>query len=901
MSVFFSNANGLITGRILDTVSQGSAMANPIVFVAPFPNSSVVTVAFKLPNGITTKPMVLAQETLHGYRDVYGDTINAWSGVANAAVAQYSGSVQVQFFVYSAYTAEGNSANSVLATVSDTITVNKGVQAEMPAVPEQDVYDQILTNLAILGGRVDNLEADVENARAFADDLSASIIKLNTQYDGLTLKYEPLQHLISLHGVKYLDGSAVEVQLGSAIDLPLESAVVGGRFDEDTHELILVLQGGEEVYIPLNDITEGLVNTSQVVQTMVSPSATTIPSTAAVKNYGDQLEHTSEEMTREVRYAVNQALESLTFDGTTLQFAQGVPYPNADSDAPEDVGEVTIPIDEIERRLDSIAEWIFGVIGTIVTVTDTYSRRTTAGGLDVADATETKVESIQGSTRFSNNLIDIEGLLGGAISGRGFTISANNNTVTLTGTPVSASSGYATWTIATNPSFLQVGKTYTFYQTSGVNQTYGNPRFGLRVWEYEGDNTTPTYKHNTSYSHFQVNVVEGYRYVLSLEADSFATDVEIIPAVTVSFMVCEGATKIPYEPFNADPIHTTFEGIKSTGRNLIDIEGLLGVGASPNGFTATANNNTVSLGGRPTGGYGELFRVVNPSFLQVGRTYTAFQTPAFFVSGEPSFGLRLSVKKQDGSNALNRLTAPNPITFTVVDGYRYTFILEAANFPRNVDVTDPHTTSIMLCEGSSALPYVPYVESEITLADATTLACNDTIDPKEQVLTRASKTIVFDGTADNGGIGYWEATATQAPKGVFRFYTNDANYRIAVNAHLAPSVSNLGYTSVSTIPDNADYVYELINVGSTPTQFWVKNSNFADADPTTALSKWLAYLTALNTAGTPLTIVYKGENAIRESAIIGDSYEVWNGGTESIIGEGEVTVEQSYIENAVTA
>ena len=58
--VIITDANGNIQSpTIPDNVYQGSNQANEIVFLAPLPQSNVVTITFKLPNGdkIEEQPM----------------------------------------------------------------------------------------------------------------------------------------------------------------------------------------------------------------------------------------------------------------------------------------------------------------------------------------------------------------------------------------------------------------------------------------------------------------------------------------------------------------------------------------------------------------------------------------------------------------------------------------------------------------------------------------------------------------------------------------------------------------------------------------------------------------------------------------------------------------------------
>lgn len=401
MSIFFANAAGEVVGRVLDTVSQGSALANPVVLIAPFASSNAVTVAYTLPNGINTQPFMLtpAPDLVQDLQDAEGRAISAWSGLIPDAVTEFAGRVTVQFFVYTAYSSANNTANTILATVSDFITVNKGVSAILPPTPSQTIYDQILANFAALGTEIDNLDAYVKggllpvvnNHTAQIAALDTRTETLETSLGTLTLTYATSTHILSLQ----MNGQP----LGAPIDLPLESTVVGGRYDAATKDLILILQNGDEINIPLDDIIQGLVNESQIVQQIDSDTvgASNIPSTRAVSDFVQREVNNADEGLRE---EINSALNSLTFDGTDLEFSYGV---ESGGVVPRYLGSVEIPIDDIYHRLDSIVAWVLETVGTITTIEGAWAERVTASGANIVSDTLTKVLTITGDTYDNGN------------------------------------------------------------------------------------------------------------------------------------------------------------------------------------------------------------------------------------------------------------------------------------------------------------------------------------------------------------------------------------------------------------------------------------------------------------------------------------------------------------------
>ena len=97
--VIITDANGNIQSpTIPDNVYQGSNQANEIVFLAPLPQSNVVTITFKLPNGdkIEEQPMT-------PYTSVpNSNNLSAWRFVLNDVVTQYYGQVTFQIYIYGA-------------------------------------------------------------------------------------------------------------------------------------------------------------------------------------------------------------------------------------------------------------------------------------------------------------------------------------------------------------------------------------------------------------------------------------------------------------------------------------------------------------------------------------------------------------------------------------------------------------------------------------------------------------------------------------------------------------------------------------------------------------------------------------------------------------------------------
>ena len=58
------------------------------------------------------------------------------------------------------------------------------------------------------------------------------------------------------------------INVSNIIDLPIESMIVDGRYDNETKKLILVLNNGNEIEVPLGALINGLVSTEELAETL---------------------------------------------------------------------------------------------------------------------------------------------------------------------------------------------------------------------------------------------------------------------------------------------------------------------------------------------------------------------------------------------------------------------------------------------------------------------------------------------------------------------------------------------------------------------------------------------------------------------------------------------------------
>lgn len=156
--IFFANSKGTIIKTLPSSVYQGSENASELCLVAPFSQGMQVTVHFKLPNGVWTKPSLMRNGLPANAMTRQGEIIDnetdkqyaVWSYTLPGEITNYYGTVTAQFFFYTGQ--EG----VIVSTGAANFTVERGVPAVLPKTPSDDIYGQILDNLS-------NLRTDLEN------------------------------------------------------------------------------------------------------------------------------------------------------------------------------------------------------------------------------------------------------------------------------------------------------------------------------------------------------------------------------------------------------------------------------------------------------------------------------------------------------------------------------------------------------------------------------------------------------------------------------------------------------------------------------------------------------------------------------------------------------------------
>lgn len=156
--IFFFDSDGNLFRSVPETVYQGSNNHNKIYVIAPFAQSSAVSVAFKLPNGTNTVSSLCTLTPATGELADYIDkntneSLFVWALNIPAWVTDYAGNVTAQFFI----TASG----STLATSSVQFTVLQGVS---PAVPSNGDLESVIEAFSDLLTEWQQYKNDLETA-----------------------------------------------------------------------------------------------------------------------------------------------------------------------------------------------------------------------------------------------------------------------------------------------------------------------------------------------------------------------------------------------------------------------------------------------------------------------------------------------------------------------------------------------------------------------------------------------------------------------------------------------------------------------------------------------------------------------------------------------------------------
>ena len=160
-----------------------------------------------------------------------------------------------------------NEDGELVFTLSDSTTLNLGViiPNSIASVSMNEDYDFIVTltdgTETTVGNIVDEIQDLIDTALAdyydkdTADSLFALIDETGNKID---LSINSTTYVVTLN----LKDKNNNILSTGTIDLPLESVVVSGRYDNTTKKVILTLQNGSTIEFSVADLISGLVSES---------------------------------------------------------------------------------------------------------------------------------------------------------------------------------------------------------------------------------------------------------------------------------------------------------------------------------------------------------------------------------------------------------------------------------------------------------------------------------------------------------------------------------------------------------------------------------------------------------------------------------------------------------------
>lgn len=145
--IFLSDIQGTITAIVPDKIYQGSSNAKELILIAPFPSTSAVSAAIRLPNGQLLPPIIANSYMLSplpafspAIFDRDGRNYHAWRMQLDAPLTAYSGDISVQFLLST------NGGDGVIEATSECIiNIGRGTPYIIPRSPDgwQDVLNAI--------------------------------------------------------------------------------------------------------------------------------------------------------------------------------------------------------------------------------------------------------------------------------------------------------------------------------------------------------------------------------------------------------------------------------------------------------------------------------------------------------------------------------------------------------------------------------------------------------------------------------------------------------------------------------------------------------------------------------------------------------------------------------------
>lgn len=143
--LIFASGDGRLT-VVPSQLNQNSNGANTVYLTGAFSPSSVVTIAFTLPDGTNVDPRVMTKSDKTV--EYVGETLFVFEYTLPKSITEIWGKLTAQFYI--------TNGSETLATESTAITIARGVPSSSVGDPPPSVYEQILAALSSLNSELVN-------------------------------------------------------------------------------------------------------------------------------------------------------------------------------------------------------------------------------------------------------------------------------------------------------------------------------------------------------------------------------------------------------------------------------------------------------------------------------------------------------------------------------------------------------------------------------------------------------------------------------------------------------------------------------------------------------------------------------------------------------------------------
>ena len=575
-----------------------------------------------------------------------------------------------------------------------------------------------------------------------------------------------------------------------------------------------------------------------------------------------------------------------------------------------------------------------GVMG-VVKVSQAFTTRQTADGENIIDNQNIFPKKIAGSTQNCYSLVDFSS----AKTTGGLTVTANNNTLTISGTPTAA---YRVIFSADISDLLKDGKTYTLYQSVPYSSALASGAVYMRVNLNASDGTTNSYVYSANSSgkvSFVCDKTTSPQYIVYIMTGSALDTINS----TISFMLYEGTDEKPYQPYFKGLKNAYFEKVVSTGKNLVDVTYDFPDVSGTIKFPCAIAAGTYTLQMLCDEYDGIIQNVIDAKLKDA--------------SGKAI----MTINNGSYANAVNTSAT---FTITEYDASRVKYISAYSNIAHTTALIGKEI-KVMLNHGTEALPYEPYTESELGFSSSPDLAVveevahvNDSSEIAEEAAQYNNSVIYLsdmsnvhvgmlvdfyiDGTIISGAtarqimfldteakfivvdgadpmeylpvdatvrrsaqvkLPEWDYILPQAQKIVRQTgrveFTGTERFILTHISDSDGSDSIFAYkTGVTSINANKNEIIsnKYVTVTDDKTRFFMDNGYIVQGESSSELEyiyirddrfstvdEWKAYLAEQYAAGDPVIVEYKLAEATEEDIVIPNNYTAYQGGLEKVV------------------